>query len=315
MTGQAGRHHRPERLDEPVVDAADDVVARQQVRDRLPHAELLRRPDLQVQDEVADHRRLALVHDDPVLVLQRPELGRRERLERHVDRLALERELHRRRARVVLDDQVRRLRLVLAPVARPLAEDGLLARLEPDQLVRSGADLGARVRPDLGERVRALRDDLAGARREDLRPGRLRALQMEDHAELPLGRDALHVLEQRVDPRRVVDLLHALERPDDVRGRHVLAVVELDPLAELADERPQVALEPALGREHGMRRQATWARFEQVLEDLVVDGARAEVVVAGRVDVHDRVSRAVDQGGARCGVRRHVPGREPGASA
>ena len=316
MPRQAGRHHRVERLDESVIDAACDRGPRHQVGDGLAHPELVRGRHGGVEYEVADRSAVAHVHLDALCLSQRDELSRREvrAWERHVDVAALERELHRGRLRVVADDQVLRLGR-RAPVALPLLEDRLLARRVLDELIRARPVLRARVGPSLVERIGALRHDHRRSGRQVLRERRLCRDQMEDDAVLAGRRDALQVGEQRVDARGVLDLLHAVERPLHVRRGHDVAVVELHAVPEAARIGLQVALETALRCEHGVRCQAARTGLEQALEDLILDGLRPEVVARRRIDVDDAVRRAVDKsaaGGLRIDA---VPGRLPGTSA
>ena len=84
----------------------------------------------------------------PFAFVSEVELRRREGLERHVDLAVLKRELHRRRFRVVADDQVRRLRLRCPSSVVPL-QHCLLAGRELDELVRPGSDLRLGVRAQL----------------------------------------------------------------------------------------------------------------------------------------------------------------------
>jgi hypothetical protein len=188
----------------------------------------------------------------------------------------------------------------------------LLARRVPAQDVRAGAVLLALVRPDLQQAVGALRHDVRRPGGEDLRPRRLRRLQVELHAVLALGDDALQVAEERVDAGRVLDADDPPERPDDIGRRHRFAVVELDALPERAGEGLEASLEAALRREHRMRRQAARPRLQQVLEDRRVERGRTEVVVPGRVDVGDAVGRPVDDHAAGSlpvgDTRRRLPG-------
>ena len=232
--------------------------------------------------------------DERLLLAHRRELGRRERLERHVDRALLERQLHRRRLREVVDDEPAVLRR-RSPVVLVDREDRLLARRELGQHVWTGADHVRRVgvRQDLVGREVVLVDDIAGVRRKDVRPDRERRLEVEDDRVLPLHRRALEVGEQGVDALVALDLHDAVERVLHVRRRHRIAVRELHTVAELARPRLEIRRMAAPRGEDGLQRRAVREAVEP-LKDVEVGCERVVVVLVGRVDIDDGAGGPVD---------------------
>ena len=291
---------------------------------RLAQLEIRKRPLFGVQHEVRktegrrEHRLHARIAFEPGVRFDRQEI--RE--------LVLSRE-HSLDARVGVrhrnETQLVEQRLALAGISACW----LLARavsVEPDHLyVLIGLALLEHVRPgadELGERVgdRVLRHDHreAGRKREVREQRRVRPVERDDYGVRTFRFEALDLLRDGLAARR--HLHPALERRDDIVGRHFLPVVKLDALAQRdgVDEPVLRDRRHAL-REHG-RHVPVGVEGVQRLVDMLHDrahqiGGRRHGVERLRLADHREVRRSAlrrrgKRGAARKGYRRRYGQRQ-----
>src|SRR6266516_1688554 len=206
--------------------------------------------------------------------LRRCDLGERHRGDR-VD-LATEECVDARDVVVDVDDEhTIEVGLAVLPVIGVAGELGAVAGREADERVRPRPDL-------LAALLRVLvadRDDAHEVLAEGVRQHRIRLIKSDPDGPLV---DLAHVLRpeagelrRRVEAQLLVE--HALDRPGNIVGRHRLAVVELDALAEA--DRPRLRV---LARERGRE-----ARPEPVVV-VVVDERLEQRCEPPRVGVEDR---------------------------
>ncbi len=291
--GQRGRDGRVQRLDRVLVDVGRDRLTVDDLRDRLADGDVVHRLLLDVEDDVADLG-AGTVDDLDALAagLERLEVRRGEAAVGDVDVTLLDRQLQRRGLVEVLDDEVRRLRLVRAVVVRVDLEHGLLVGRELLELVRARADrlVVGLLRVGRVDLVRHDRRDVVG---EDEGPRAVRLLEVHRHGGR-IGRvDRLQRAQQRVRTGRVRDLHHAVERELDVLGRQRVAARELQVRLELADVRLRIREVAALGRV-GFRLVTTRRNRQQVLVHVADQLLGAEVVCPDRVQRDDLVGGPED---------------------
>ena len=223
----------------PALDAVDDRLLVDRVRDRLAHQRVLERGVALLQAVAAVDRELleralvALDDLDPLDVLEPVERGARHRV-RGIDLTAAQRRDHRLRV-VEVADHDRGERPLAAPVVRVRLEARELALLELGQVVGARADAVLPV--VLGDLLRVvllvdvLRDDV------DVQHGQLRVR----HRRLDLDRGRVDRLRLEVrGDRAVVEpllLARAVDRVDDVVGGQRLAVGPLEVRAQLVGPR------------------------------------------------------------------------------
>ena len=304
MARISGRHHRVQRLHLAVVHARGDRLARHEVGDRTPDGNVVRRLAGHVEHQVADTAARTQVDPETLLLLERRDLGRRERLERHVDLALLQRELHRRRLRVVVDDQVRRLRL-RTPVARswpgrrpaaPACTSTSLYGPVPICCDVFGMSLsGAYV--SLGTMLQHCVARIEG----HVTCGDLR---WNVTAYLPfvvtLFRFPMSGEGELAAACFTIDLFvtRSIENFTSVESNGA-AVLERDALAKVAAPRLQAPDREALRRERWLELRARSDSCSRCSKTLLVERERAVVVRPRWVDVRDRVRRPVDERVAR----------------
>ncbi len=300
------RNGRVQRRHAALVHRLRDRLAVDALGDGLTNRLVLDGVLAHVEDDVADLRAGAVDDLDALvgLVAQVLEVGRGQRAVGHVDLAALDRQLQRRRLVEVLDDEVRRLRLVRAVVLRVDREDGLLVRGVLVQLVRAGADdlvLGL----DLVGRVGLVRDDRADVVREDEREGRVDLVQLHRDRRRVSDLDRVERAEQRVGAGRVLDLEHAVQRELDVLGRQRVTAGELQVRLELADVRLRIRELAAL-RRVGLGLVLPRRNRQEGLVDVADHLLATQVVTGCRVQGRHLVGGAEDH---RVGVTRRGLGR------
>ena len=273
---------------------------------------------LHLPDPVAELRALAADDVDLAALLELVDVGRAQGAPRDVDLTGLDRGLQRSRVGEVLHEDRVGLRGPGTVVALVGLEDRLLARLVLAELVGAGADDGVvghqRSRPGS-----VLVDDRGRRRRQQLEEGRVRRVQVEDHRQVVgsldgavgQGRGLLVTVADVVEEHRgtvgVRDLDVALEREEDVGGGELVAVGERQALAERAGDGLRVVVGARLGSVTHRLRRARGDR-EQLLEDVVLNVPRAEVVGTGRVHRGDGLRGAEFPGGAASAAVTGVAG-------
>ena len=159
------------------VEALQNIWRTVEPSDRLAHCHVVRRCPLHVQDEIADDDAAALEHRDAARRTERGVLRGREVAERHVDRALLQRELHGRRLRVVVDDHA----AVLHGTERPVGQIAAVRETLGDERAPAGTErLQARAR-----QAQEGQSEKCGANRRPLQK------PASSHHELPPGESVL----------------------------------------------------------------------------------------------------------------------------